>query len=431
MDTQTISPQNFEERVVWTSITWTYGFYVMGGLYVLAPVVGWVLTLYLIKRLWCQNSQTAEEERIQIPMAVWVWIISMLVMLIALLIGHMDWELGLGKTIKSSIGWAKGWALMAIFPLIGCLKIRPAIIYRATGIVCLQTLILLPLLYLAFLLRLPQDLYVSPIQIIGGPGPEFFRVSLYNIDPDHVTRWFLFAPWATALGFVANIYLLFALQEKDRKWFWIGLLGSIAMVLVCKSRLALVVMIMVPLGAWGLSQMLRPGMLMLSGGGGLTAGFCAPWLLQLLEDLQQGFRSARADSSRVREALGRIALDRWQGEAPIWGHGIVERGPHLVEYMPIGSHHSWYGLLFVKGAVGFIALAVPLAWSFIDLLVKAQTSKTAQTGLGMILLLFLYTFGENLEILAYLFWPGLILVGIAHNEPFENPLKERERAAKI
>ncbi len=428
MDTQTVSPQNFEERVVWISITWTYGFYVLGGLYVLAPVVGWVLTLYLIKRLWCQSSQTPEEQRIQIPIAVWVWIISMLVMLIALLIGHMDWELGLGKTIKSSIGWAKGWALMAIFPLIGCLKIRPAIIYRATGIVCLQTLILLPLLYLAFLLRLPQDLYVSPIQIIGGPGPEFFRVSLYNIDPDHVTRWFLFAPWAPALGFVANIYLLFALQEKDRKWFWIGLLGSIAMVLVCKSRLALVVMIMVPLGAWGLSQMLRPGMLMLAGGGGLTAGFCAPWLLQLFEDLQQRFRSARADSSRVREALGRIALDRWQGEAPIWGHGIVERGPHLVEYMPIGSHHSWYGLLFVKGAVGFMALAVPLAWSFIDLLLKAQTSKTAQTGLGMILLLFLYTFGENLEILAYLFWPGLILVGIAHNEPFENLLREEGRA---
>ena len=30
------------------------------------------------------------------------------------------------------------------------------------------------------------------------------------------------------------------------------------------------------------------------------------------------------------------------------------------------------------------------------------------------LILFLYTFGENLEILAYLFWPALIVMGSAH-----------------
>jgi len=68
-------------------------------------------------------------------------------------------------------------------------------------------------------------------------------------------------------------------------------------------------------------------------------------------------------------------------------------------------------------------LAIPLLWSFIELLLKAQTSRPARTGLGMIMLLFLYTFGENLEILAYLFWPGLVLIGIAHKEPFRNPLK--------
>ncbi|MCP3669501.1 MAG: O-antigen ligase domain-containing protein [Gammaproteobacteria bacterium] len=418
-----MSPQNFEERMIWYSITWTYGFYVIGGLYVLAPVLGWILLFYLLKKLWYQTEETPEEERIRVPPGVWIWIVGMLVMLVALLIGHFDWELGLGKTIKSSIGWAKGWALMAIFPLIGCLNIRPEIIYRAAGIVCLHTLILMPFLYLAYLLGLPQDLYVSPIQIVGGPGPEYFRVSLYNVDPENITRWFLFAPWAPALGFVANVYLLFAIQVKDRKWFWIGVLGSIVMALVCKSRLALVVMILIPLGSLALSQLTRTRTLLLAGGGSLATGLAAPALIQMFEDVSSRFRAARVDSSRVREALGRIAIDRWQGEAPIWGHGIVERGPHLVEYMPIGSHHSWYGLLFVKGAVGFAALAIPLLWSFIELLLKAQTSRPARTGLGMIMLLFLYTFGENLEILAYLFWPGLVLIGIAHKEPFRNPLK--------
>jgi hypothetical protein len=102
----------------------------------------------------------------------------------------------------------------------------------------------------------------------------------------------------------------------------------------------------------------------------------------------------------------------------VWGHGIVERGPHLVEYMPIGSHHSWYGLLFVKGAVGFGALALPMAWSVVELTIKAQRSGVARLGLGIVLVMFLYTFGENLEILTYLLWPGLVVLGGAFARPW-------------
>jgi hypothetical protein len=423
VETQTIYPENFEERVIWYSMTWTYGFYLIGGLYVLAPVIGWVLLLYLLKKWWNQSETTPEHERIRVPMAIWVWIVAMLVMEIALLMGHFDWNLGMAKTIKSSIGWAKGWALMAVFPLIGCLNIRPELIYRAASIVCLHTLIALPIVVGAYLVHLPQTLFVSPLKLVGGPGPMFFAVSLYDVSHEGGVRWYLFTPWAPALGFVANIYLLFALQEKDRLWFWIGILGSVAMVLVCKSRLALVVMVMIPFASWGLGQLARPGMLFLAGGLSVFTGMAAPKLAQLFADFMAAFRAARAESSRVRETLGRIAIDRWQSEAPVWGHGIVERGPHLVEYMPIGSHHTWYGLLFVKGTVGFLALAIPLAWSFIELLLKAQSSKEAQVGLAIVMLLFLYTFGENLEILAYLFWPGLVMLGIAHKQPLRNPLE--------
>jgi hypothetical protein len=41
---------------------------------------------------------------------------AQLVMEVALIMGHLNWELGTGKLIKSSVGWAKGWALIAIFP---------------------------------------------------------------------------------------------------------------------------------------------------------------------------------------------------------------------------------------------------------------------------------------------------------------------------
>jgi O-antigen ligase len=61
--------------------------------------------------------------------------------------------------------------------------------------------------------------------------------------------------------------------------------------------------------------------------------------------------------------LGRLALERWS-EAPLWGHGIVDpRGPAFTKFMPIGTHHTWFGILFEKGLVGLIALAIPLLWS--------------------------------------------------------------------
>ena len=421
MDKKAVYPQNFAERMIWFAIIWTYPFYLMGALYIVAPVLAWLMLVHLFARIWTQKPDLPQTEKIVIPIGVWIWVLSMLVMLFALWLGHLDWQLGTAKTIKSTIGWAKGWALMAIFPLIGCLDIRPQVIYRATSIVCFQSLIIFPFLAVAYLVSLPQELYVSPLKIVGGPGPEFFRVSLYSATPDTGARWFLFAPWAPALGFIACIYLLFSIQQSG-KWLWLGVIGSLLMILICKSRLALVVAVLLPLSLYALSNLTKIWVVIQAACVSLVSGFIAPSIIEFFEEFRAGFRAARADSSRVREALGRIAVERWQSEAPVWGHGIVERGPHMVAYMPIGSHHSWYGLLFVKGAVGFAALAIPLLYSFVELTIKSQTNSTARVGLGVVIILFLYTFGENLEILAYLFWPGLIILGAAHKQPLVLPI---------
>jgi hypothetical protein len=141
-----------------------------------------------------------------------------------------------------------------------------------------------------------------------------------------------------------------------------------------------------------------------------------PQLVAFAEQAQSEFAGARAESSRVRAALGRIAVDRWQNEAYWFGHGVVEKGPHLVEYMPIGSHHSWYGLLFVKGLAGAIALAVPMFWTLAGCIVLATRSRLGQTALAMILVYWLYSFGENLEVLTYITWPALLVIGIAFRQ---------------
>ncbi|MBK8814184.1 MAG: O-antigen ligase domain-containing protein [Methylococcaceae bacterium] len=420
MDTQELAPQNFAERVIWFSITRTYLFYLVGGLYILAPVIARVLLFHLGYILWRQTPLTPSSERIFIPFGVWVWIVSMLVMELALLVGHADYGLDLGQTIKSTIGWAKGWALIAIFPMIGCLHVRPELIYKATAIVCLHTLIIMPFLIVAYLVHLPADLYVSPLQAVGGPGPEYFTVTLYGINPDGTPRWRLFTPWGPALGFVANFYFIFALQLKGSRWFYIGIIGSVLMCLVSKSRLALVSIAFVAFAAALLSRLTKLPVLAFLSASSLLAGINAPSLIETFNNFNQKFSEARADSSRVRSALGRIAVQRWESEAPVWGHGIVEKGPHLVEYMMIGSHHTWYGLLFVKGLVGFFALAVAMAYSFIELVYKAQQNPLCRVGLCVILILFLYTFGENLEILAYLFWPALVVMGASFKQPISS-----------
>ncbi|NER32369.1 MAG: O-antigen ligase domain-containing protein, partial [Symploca sp. SIO1C4] len=127
-----MKPQNLEETLVWYYITGTYVLFFLGAQYVVAPMLAYFLVLYLVKKLWEQNEETPPEERISIPLGVWIWIVAMLVMGLALVVGHLEFNLGTVKTIKSFVNsFLRTWALLAVFPLIGCLKIRPQLIYRA------------------------------------------------------------------------------------------------------------------------------------------------------------------------------------------------------------------------------------------------------------------------------------------------------------
>ena len=62
--------------------------------------------------------------------------------------------------------------------------------------------------------------------------------------------------------------------------------------------------------------------------------------------------------------------------------------------------------------MGLLALALPFAWTLYELVRRAQRDATARIALQLALVLAFYSFGENLEILAYLFWPALVLIGI-------------------
>ena len=80
--------------------------------------------------------------------------------------------------------------------------------------------------------------------------------------------------------------------------------------------------------------------------------------------------------------------------------------------MPIGSHHTWWGLLFVKGLAGLLAVALPTAWHLVNATAEATRGPRGRLPLGIMLTILLLSFGENLEIEAYMLWPALIALGI-------------------
>lgn len=433
MAARRIRPQSLEESVVYWTLVSTWGLYLAGALLPVSTALAvWLVWRGTIRRASRIDDGQSLPVR-PIPPGILVWAIGMMVMLVALVAGHIDYDLGIGQTIKSILGWVKGWALLFLFPLGGALlKIRPAIIYRGICILGLQTLLITPLLLVSSTIGLPEPLYVSPLHMIVGSEQVFFAVNAAVKDYGSLGfRLQYFAPWAPGAALFASTAFVLALFEKHPVWKAIGMAAAVSMCVFSLSRMSLIAIPTVTVAVLLLSQLGRPFIMTFAAPIlALGISFAEP-IAQTAEEAEAAFTGARAESSRVRSTLQRIGMHRWQSEAPIFGHGIVERGPHLVEYMAIGSHHTWIGLLFVKGIIGMLACAIPLAWSIGEMTAKAQRDRLARCALGLLLVMLLFSFGENLEALAYLYWPALLLLGIAARRRFRHPWWRNVRLAKV
>lgn len=405
---------NLEEQLIFWALALHYPVYIVGGLYVLGSALGWLLLMVFLLRGFLTGGVSSRGALAKISPLVWFWVLGMLTMLVALWVAHIDRQLGTGMAIKSTIGWAKGWALLALFPLLGViLRVRPAVLVRGVSITAASALPFAALGILAYIAGMSGDLYHSPLQAVGGPG-EVFHIRLFGMNPETGRpRWQFIGPWAPAAGLMACFYLAIILREQSAFWRRAGIAGALFMVLLSQSRAGLAIFILIPVLSWGIGRLREPWILLLLGLGLPALVLLGEPVYQAGMDAYTQVKESRPGSTRVRAALARIALQRWEYEAPIWGHGIVERGPKIVEYMPIGTHHSWYGLLFVKGIVGLLALALPMALTSVYLLYLAQKSRLAQTGMVLCIIMVSYSFFENLEILSYLYWPALFWLGVS------------------
>jgi hypothetical protein len=76
----------------------------------------------------------------------------------------------------------------------------------------------------------------------------------------------------------------------------------------------------------------------------------------------------------------------------------------------------------MHGIVGLVTLIVPTICTLIGLLIKAQKNTTGRVGLSVFLALILFSSGESLDALAYLCWPGLVVIGIALKKEVKIPI---------
>ncbi|MBD0328077.1 MAG: O-antigen ligase family protein, partial [Pyrinomonadaceae bacterium] len=402
-----IKPQNLPEKLVWYYIIGTYPIYLLGAQFVLAPILVSFLIFYLLLKWWNQTEETPISEKITISLSVWVWVIAVLVIEFALIVAHINFNLGTFTLIKSSLLWYRTWGLFALFPLVGHLNIRPQLIYRAVCILCLQSLIVVLIGTIAESIVIPNIVYISPLKASGGMPIQYETQIFHGIQ----SRLKLFAVWPTFLALLGNIYFCMAMREKDKKWQFVGMFSSVFMIVVSQSRTATVGLPIVLVTVWFLTNCWRPKVQLATGLLAFPMGLFVQELINLIESFREQFDKFRAGSSKIRAIIYRMTLERWWYDAPIWGFGLRDEAPAIVVNLPLGTHNTWFGALYSHGLVGCVALAIAFLWSFIHLLIKAQTSDVAKVGLSIILLLFLGSLADNLEVFAYLLWPGLILLG--------------------
>ncbi|NCJ07495.1 O-antigen ligase domain-containing protein [Synechococcales cyanobacterium C] len=413
-----LRPQNIPEALVWGYIVGTYGIYYLGAQFVLGPLLGLGLAGYWVWLWWHQPRQETSLVIQPLSKITWLWVGCALVIALALVVGHANFDLGLSQMVRSLFNrWLRTWALFPLFLIAAHLPIRPQIIYQAVAILCAQSLLLVLIGGGANILGLPLILYTSPLQVLG--GGRFYGVTLLgNVFDEEQRRLQLFAPWPPALGQIGCLYFFLARQSGVRTWRWLGMAGAVAMTVGSLSRLAVVALPVVGIGLWILLRIGSPWVQMALGFAVSISSMVVTPLWQAYQRFREEVTRLRPGSSEVRAILNRLGLEGWWREAPIWGHGLIAaEGPAATGYMPIGTHQTWIGLLYLHGLVGCLAFGITLAVSALYLLVRAFKTLTGRVAFSQISILLIFSLTDNIDMSAYLYWPSLLILGLAFAEP--------------
>ncbi|MEL6494482.1 MAG: O-antigen ligase family protein [Cyanobacteria bacterium J06623_7] len=417
-----LQPQNLPEQVVWYLAIATYPLYLIGSLYIIVPLVGLIFTGYGLWQWRMQTSTTPFSSRVLISPSAWVWLAAGLIIEIAMLVGHFNFDLGIKLMAFSTINnWYRRWAIIPMFILLGQFLIRPRLIYRAACIIALETGGVIVVGTVLATLGMPEIDYISPLSAFGG-GNDHYHIYLFQNALEE--RIYSFTPWYTATGTLGNFFFFLAREEKVKQWRYAGIISALIMVLVSQSRAALLCIPFVLTIVWLVQNIAYPRTQIISSVGCFILGIFSFQISKSVSWAQEQFNNFRGKdslySSRTRNILYRMTIKSWWEDAPIWGHGRVpEYGPRVVGNMPIGTHNTWLGALYTFGLVGFSAFAIATFFSLFNLLARTRQSHTARVGLCLFISLFVSSFTDSIEYITYVYWLALLFIGVALREQQE------------
>lgn len=415
---------NFPEKIIWFQSLFIYPIYLSGSIFIFNSLQLWILVGYAL--FWQVKLSLEPTNKIDsidirpwrsIPPLIWGWLISMILMGVTILVGVYENGYNSNEMMRSTISWMGDWSLLGIYPVLGyLLPIRPVVIYRSACVIAAQSLIAIPICYGAYLLKLPALIYLSLLERIIQNGKVYYLISWYTreVDSDGI-RLVLFTPWGPALGLIGCIFFFYALEEKTLVWKWLGIVGSLAMMIASVSRGAYLFLPATVAIVWVIKNLSFIQFQLSLGISCFLGGLGSTLLLDSFQEFFGGVKSARKSSSQLRGELERVAFDRWT-DSPIFGHGKQIPGPDFLKNMPIGSHHTWIGLLFTQGLTGFCLFFTPVVWSLIELSLKTKSNPVAHVALKALILVTFASFSDNIEKLAYIYWSTFLLIGAAYRE---------------
>lgn len=409
-------PLNLPETIIFYLAISTYPLYLIGATYIVVPLIGAGLAIYALWQWRIQTTETPLLERVFISPTAWVWLIAGLITELAMIVGHFNFDLGFKLMVFTTINnWYRRWAIIPLFILVGHLFIRPKLMYRLGCIIAIEAATVIVVGTILASLGIPKIDYISPLSVFGG-GPDHYHIYLFeNALEGRVNT---FTPWSTALGTVGNFCFFLAGEEKAKRWRTAGIISSLTMVIASQSRAALLCIPFVLIVVWLSRNIHYPQVQLISSFACFMLGIFSFQISKIINFAQEQFTNFRGKdslhSSRTRSILYRMTIKGWWHDAPIWGHGrLPEAGPRLVGEMPVGSHNTWLGGLYTFGLVGFMAIAIASLFTFFNLIVHARKSPTVKVGLCLSITLFISTFTENVEYVSYVYWSGLLFIGIA------------------
>lgn len=209
----------------------------------------------------------------------------------------------------------------------------------------------------------------------------------------------LFYPWPTALGIAGMLPLLLATRDPSRRWRAAGLLGGLTALVLSYSRAVFV-------------------------------GFAL--ILAVSVFLRVPART-RVALIAVAGVAANAAFLHGFLQSPWLGHGWF--GDTYARWMPlqIGSHSSFYGVLYRGGLVTFSAVCIAyLATCALCAARWATGAKGAARALALMLVYGMVAYGENIETLVLALLVSFVWIGgelapipVPRGAPAPNPFVRR------